>query len=371
MATIDWPAGLIPQAAELSLRKAGAQFASPFNGTLQAVDFIAERWVLSCSLAPQFQHDPRGVGPFANTLAGGVERVRVWPFHTGGAPRGSLRGTPTLSATVNRGATTLQLAGARNAINLLNRSSFELDSNVDGLADGWATYTNGTTGTVTPSAVVGLNSPAAQRLDATGLGTAASDQVGLRYLADADVVAGTSYSLSADTRDSGVSVRLSIDWFNVSATYLGTTGAVGASSGGVWTRRAVSGVAPAGAVVAKVYVWMEARPTSAGAAALEVDNVQFERAAAATHYSGPATLLAGDFIGAGGQLFQAAANATAADDASMAVPIVNRVRGTIASGSAVTWYRPTCEMVLPAMQAGPVRRPGLIESTALDFVEVW
>jgi hypothetical protein len=66
-----------------------------------------------------------------------------------------------------------------------------------------------------------------------------------------------------------------------------------------------------------------------------------------------------------------AADCQANDAGGLSVPVVNRVRAPIAAGSPVTWYRPTCEMMLPAMQAGPVRRAGAIESTALDFVEVW
>jgi hypothetical protein len=107
------------------------------------------------------------------------------------------------------------------------------------------------------------------------------------------------------------------------------------------------------------------------AAAAAFDTVQFEAAPAATPWAGSPTLRAGDFIGAGGQLLQVASDYTLLDTGDGDIPLINRVRGTIAIDSAVTWYRPTCEMVLPAMQAGPVRRPGVIDSTALDLVEVW
>jgi hypothetical protein len=203
MPTIDWPEALIPQSAQLTLRKAGAQFASPFNGTLQALDFIAERWTLSASLAQMASRNPRGVDAFCNLLAGGVERVRVWPFHTGGVPRGSLRGNVTVRVAAARGDTVLRVQGA--------------------------------------------------------------------------------------TSNAG----------------------------------------------------------------------------------GAPTLRAGDFLGCAGQLFQVAADFALAVGGTGDVPVINRVRGTIAVGAAVTWARPTCEMVMPAMQAGPVRRAGAIESTALDFVEVW
>lgn len=370
MATTDWPEALIPQTAQLMLRKSGTQFASPFNGTLQALDFIAERWTLSASLAQMAARNPRGVHAFCNTLAGGVERVRVWPFHTKGVPLGTLRGAPVLSAGVTRGATALPITGALSGPNLISRGSFE-DNPSAGLAVGWLQYSNGATGTITASRVSGSGSPFAQRLDATALGGAAVDQVGIRRSGDVDVVAGRVYSLSTDTRDSGTAVRVQIDWFNVSAAYLSSASAVFGSSGAVWARRSVSGVAPAGAVVARIYVWMEARTGGVGAAALEVDNVQFEASGAASSYAGPASVRAGDYLGCGGQLFQVAADTVLLDSGEGSVPVVNRVRGTVAVASAVVWYRPTCEMVLPAMQAGPVHRPGVIESTALDFVEVW
>lgn len=52
------------------------------------------------------------------------------------------------------------------------------------------------------------------------------------------------------------------------------------------------------------------------------------------------TLLAGDVIGAGGQLFMVAADVAAVAGAAT-VSIVNRVRVAIADNAAVTWDKPT------------------------------
>ncbi len=52
------------------------------------------------------------------------------------------------------------------------------------------------------------------------------------------------------------------------------------------------------------------------------------------------TLLAGDLIGAGGQLFMVAADVTASGGAAT-VSIVNRVRVALADNAAVTWDKPT------------------------------
>jgi hypothetical protein len=370
MATNDWPEALIPQTAQLALRKAGTQFSSPFNGTLQALDFIGERWVLSASLAQMSARNPRGVGAFCNTLAGGVERVRVWPFHTGGVPRGTLRGAPTISLEAARGNSSLTLANAAAGSNLLRGSSFEIDTDADGRADNWLAYSAGGTGTVTYSRVSGFRGAWAQRVDSTALGPEDADRAGVRYSIDVPVTPGSSYALAAHVRASAGEIALNVDWRDAGNAFLATSALVVAAAT-FWQRHSFAATAPAGAAFARIFVWQQDIGASAAAAWLEVDNVQFEIGSQATEYLFLASLRAGDFIGCGGQLFQVAEDKLLNDMGAGVVNLVNRVRGTIASGSAVTWYRPTCEMVLPAMQAGPVRRPGVIESTALDLVEVW
>jgi hypothetical protein len=369
MPTIDWPEALIPQTAQLSLRKAGAQFASPFNGTTQAVDFLAERWTLSASLAQMSARNPRGVDAFCNTLAGGVERVRVWPFHTGGVPRGTLRGAPTLAASVARGASTLALSDVRAGSNLLRNGGFELDTNLDGLADWWVPYATGGTGAYSFALVSGQQSPLAQSVQAAALGVSDSDRIGV-FSGPYAVQAGQPYAFGVDALNTSANLAINIDWGAAGGVYLSSTN-VSFGSSPSWARRVLLAVAPAGAVQATAFCWISARGGAAGSSTLQIDNAQFERSVSATPYPGPATLAAGDFIACAGQLFQCAADVASPDNFALSVPLINRVRAPIAAGSAVTWYRPTCEMMLPAMQAGPVRRPGAIESTALDLVEVW
>lgn len=369
MPTIDWPEALIPQTAQLTLRKAGAQFASPFNGTLQAVDFIGERWTLSASLAQMSARNPRGVGAFCNRLAGGVERVRVWPFHTGGVPRGTLRGAPTVATSAMRGAAALAIAGALSAQNLISGGGFEIDSNSDGMADGWdGLVPLGTAGTFTRLQFLGPIVPGSeggfyQELRASALNGRMQVSRGL-----GGITPGEAYTFAADVScTAGLGLTLTINWLTAGSSFISAVvaGGLPTSAG----RRSVTGVAPPTAATAIFAVFVDG--SASAPALLNVDNAQFERAAAATPWAGAPSLRAGDFIGAGGQLFQVAADTTLSDAGTGSVPIVNRVRSTIAAGSAVTWYRPTCEMVLPAMQAGPVHRPGVIESTALDLVEVW
>ena len=74
MSTIDWPAGLRPSQAQWQLTKSGAQFASPFNGALQAIDYVAERWAVSLTLPPA--RNAGATAALLNWLSGGVNRVR-------------------------------------------------------------------------------------------------------------------------------------------------------------------------------------------------------------------------------------------------------------------------------------------------------
>lgn len=377
MPTIDWPTALLPQGCQLVLRKSGLQFASPFNGTTQALDFVAERWVLSVNLAQKLSTAPGAVSSFCNQLAGGVNRVRAWPFgHNGatGMPIGTLRGTPTLGVAAARGDTTLQLTGCTGR-NLLNGGSFEIDTNADGLADGWLAYAAGTVGSVSSVLVSGGQHGAKrQRRSATGLGAASSDRVGLARVVG--VTSGNRYAMSAYVAlatGAAAQGQIYFDWY---ASADATTGFLTSSSTAfsltnTLTRQVLTAAAPVGALSCKSYIWAQALVTGPGLADFDVDAVQFESAASASEFDGGATLLADDYIGVGGQLFQVAADCTANDAGAMTVPLVNRVRGTIASGSAVTWHKPTAEFIMPAMQAGPVFRPGAIEGTALDLVEVW
>lgn len=110
MATYDWPEALIPQRAAWGSMAAGDQFRSPYNGTLQAVDYVAERWMVSVTLPQARRVNAGAVEAFVNTLRGGVHRVRVWHFGRP-VPVGTMRGSPTLSAGVARGGTVLPITG--------------------------------------------------------------------------------------------------------------------------------------------------------------------------------------------------------------------------------------------------------------------
>lgn len=82
------------------------------------------------------------------------------------------------------------------------------------------------------------------------------------------------------------------------------------------------------------------------------------------------TLEAGDFFKVGGQLFRAF-QACAPVAGVLTVPLVQRVRGALASGAAVEWDRPTALFIMPAMSAGVAFSPGVQAGAAAELVEVY
>lgn len=80
------------------------------------------------------------------------------------------------------------------------------------------------------------------------------------------------------------------------------------------------------------------------------------------------TLLAGDFIKAGTQVFAVLSDCVSVANL-LTVPLVNRVRGVISSGSAVEWNRPKLTVVMPEMSGGLAYRPGMTLPTELELVE--
>jgi hypothetical protein len=81
-----------------------------------------------------------------------------------------------------------------------------------------------------------------------------------------------------------------------------------------------------------------------------------------------ATLLAGDMLGAGGLLFQVAADSVANGAGEFLVPIVNRVRRTLSALTPVVWDKPAAPFRLASK---PVVQfvPGYAQGVAMDFVE--
>lgn len=111
MAVYTWPSTMIPSEASIGLRGSGEQFVSPYTGTFQSVDYVADRWVLSISFAQEARELAGQIEAFFLRLRGGVNRASAWHFARP-APVGTMRGSPTLSASAARGAETLSISGS-------------------------------------------------------------------------------------------------------------------------------------------------------------------------------------------------------------------------------------------------------------------
>lgn len=117
-----------------------------------------------------------------------------------------------------------------------------------------------------------------------------------------------------------------------------------------------------------VALWHFGRPeplgTMRGSPILNATMAQFSRTMLIT---ATGTLVAGDMIGVGGQLFQVA-------DASqggglLTVTTVNRSRAQLAAGAAVTWYRPTASFVMVEDSSAFVHAGYGMAGSSFSFVE--
>ena len=173
--------------------------------------------------------------------------------------------------------------------NVLLNSSFEQDTNSDGVADSWVAYANGTTGAITRSIVGtgGLYNGKTQRVSAAGLGTTTSDRAGCYQIVNVDGWAGEAFTLSTYLKADATglpSIRLYIDWINAGDAAFANWQRTLAPTTSLM-RWSFSGSVPAGAVKAYLYIWMQSRPTAPGASAFEMDAVKLERGSVLTAFS--------------------------------------------------------------------------------------
>jgi len=180
--------------------------------------------------------------------------------------------------------------------NVVANSSFEKwtgigdgPPQVQGIAVGWVAYNAGTTGTITRTIFTagGLNNGKYQRASATNLGTTSADNVGVQQTSiRCDGWAGLPFVLSALVRGDVTGLpqaRLQIDWYNSTPTYLSSSTLSTSITTG-FIRYALNGVVPATAVRADVFLFMQSRPSAAGASAIEFDAVQLELGSVMTAY---------------------------------------------------------------------------------------
>lgn len=367
MATYDWPSNLEPAACSLVLEPNVREFASPYTGSYEVVDLIGERWRMALELPPMLRATAAAHEAYFNRLRG-INTIRALHFDRP-EPLGTARGSMTLSATAAQGATSLSITGAVATPNLMTGSSFEIATDANGRADSWLSYTAGSTGTVTFSR--STTSPPHgsyyQQIEASALGSGVSDDAGIYR--NIPVLPGQTYTLAAALRlEAGApTTRLYLTFRDASNVIITGDGTVAAATGS-WARFSHTATAPSNAASVDAFAFM--RAGGGALCRLGVDAVQLEPAATASTFAGYPTLLAGDMLGCSGQLFQVAADTTLSDAGAGSVPIVNRVRSAISSGTALTWQRPTATFRV----AAPPRAwhsGGHVQFGELDLIETW
>lgn len=110
MATINWPTTIafVPATFEIGLRSNVLLSTSPLNGAIQTLEIPGARWVVSMKLDAAYLDDQAAREALLTQIAGQANRVALWHFARP-VPRGTMRGSPTLSATAAAGATSLAI----------------------------------------------------------------------------------------------------------------------------------------------------------------------------------------------------------------------------------------------------------------------
>lgn len=170
--------------------------------------------------------------------------------------------------------------------NLFANSSFEVDSNGDGLSDSWLGLTFGQTGAVTYTRVAGIMGGNAQRINAAALGQLAGDSAGIYQFVPVAGMAGRAFRASGFViKEVGsFKVRAYVDYFN-GAAFVSSGNVVLVTPSATWTRYATpTNYVPAGVTHARIF-WAAEQSTAVAQARFAIDAVQFEFGDVVTGYS--------------------------------------------------------------------------------------
>lgn len=164
--------------------------------------------------------------------------------------------------------------------------SFQTDTNADGVADGWALISGGTTGTLTPSTggftgVTGVG----QRLELSGLGTTTSDYGGFAS-GNVPVAGGATYTFSlSSTANAACIVFLNIRFLDAALGFLSDTFVEVAIATADFRRDSVTAVAPPAAAYCAVTTVVKQRSGAAGPVIWTLDSAQLEIGTAFTAFN--------------------------------------------------------------------------------------
>jgi hypothetical protein len=347
---------------------------SALSGYVQTTGMPGARWGWSFDMAPQTGAERAALEAYLLRLSGRQHRVQLWDLKNP-RPRGNIYTSGiTMGATAAQFATSLVLAGCRSKTNVLFGGSFEIDSNTDGLADGWTRYSAGSFGGLTQARSTGIvaHGTYSQALSASSLGSTASDRQGIsKSGVVVTTLAGGTATLSCKVLGSlNSSIEMQLVWRDITGTVISSLTTSVALTTGLQTIT-LSGACPSNAATCLIYIFQH---SNTGASPnFYVDAVQLQAGATATAFDGYATLLAGDWLGlAGGQLVRVVADATGNDAGAMTVEVRHMLRASVASASAVTLEKPTALYVRTESGLAMPRQPGNAEpGLSIDLVEVF
>lgn len=370
MATLNLPSWFDVYECEATLVPEVRGFAGPFGGPTEVQDLLGDRWRFRLTLPDgDFSHGGRTEALF-NRLRGGADWLRLYHFAKP-VPLGTARGSIVLASAVAQGANTLSLAGCKSGENLFLNSGFEIDSDANGVGDGWFPYFNSVTGQAY-SRTDGNGSLWAQVCFASSLGPSSASQVGVARGLE-PVTAGLAYSLSCDAvaNYTTLNVWLYVAWYTAGGAFISDSSSQ-TPGPAVFQRLSLTATAPPTATQAIAYIWAAGAGTTLSNAQIYLDNVQWQQGPP-TPYSGLATLQAGDMLGYNGeQLFQVYEDATANDAGAMTVTTVNRARKAIASGQSIAWAFPSVPFQLLDTAGVPTAYTrGRARGQQVEFIEAW
>lgn len=355
MAVITIPADMAAslQAQDFGVLHADMDHVSGGNGSAFTQLLGPPRWTTTLrSKRPLGVQHAGAWEATALRLRGRINHLAVHD-HLRPLPRGTARGSGiTTTAGVAVGATSVAITGALAGYNLLANPSFEADTDVDGLADNWTSFSSGTVGTVGHSRLdatpYGLHGSWLQQTTATNLQTSQVSRIGVRQIVfTAPQLAGQPYSVAikAVADPPGCLLRLLVSQHT--APFQWAVDEFEWIMSGTYTRYVAGGVVNTDTTNEfRVTAYICQRPGSAGAAFLNVDEAQLELQATPADFAtsgGDATLLRGDWLqigsGVGSHLARVAADVTLDGSGAGTVTFEPPARAAFSSGAAVTVER--------------------------------
>ena len=115
MSTYTWPAAWQPRRFRMAVMPNERAYAGYYSGQSQALDLLGEFWTCQMELPPSRSEDKGAdMEAFFERLHGRVNLVSLWNLARP-APRGTMRGTPTLNASVAQLADTVAISSTAGA----------------------------------------------------------------------------------------------------------------------------------------------------------------------------------------------------------------------------------------------------------------